>query len=334
MTSSRGGALGDSITSGAGEDVILGDTGSYVSAHVTGTGSLTSEILSFGGDDFIQSEDGNDLILAGLGNDLVEVGNGDDLALGDDGTVTFLNFTDPQTIEATNPELGGDDTVTADGTIGDNILFGQAGMDSVTGGETEDIIVGDLALIELTDAAAASSGQSAADRLSYLEGIRPDIGYDDELYGQGGRDVAFGGFGDDDIFGGDAQDILVGDTAILVRSLTPTGGGFLDEEITIDTNFAFLTGGYDEIDGEAGADIMIGNLGPDLFFGNYGDRPDLLGRLCRDLRLDLLGRAIPRSDARDRASDLELCGLWGNRCGLGRTAGRLHRQPAGLPRPI
>ena len=264
-----GGALGDTIVSGAGEDVILGDTGSYQSAHVTGTGSLTSEILSFGGDDSIQSEDGNDLILAGLGNDIVEVGNGDDLALGDDGTVTFVNFTDPQTILATNPDLGGNDTVTADGTIGDNILFGQAGADSVIGGETEDIIIGDLALIELSDANIAITGQSAVDRLTYIEGIRPDIAFDDELFGQGGRDLIWGGFGDDDIFGGDDQDILIGDTAILTRTLTPTGNlGLLTEDITIDTNFAFLTGGYDEIDGQGGADIQIGNLGPDLFFGN------------------------------------------------------------------
>jgi hypothetical protein len=40
------------------------------------------------------------------------------------------------------------------------------------------------------------------------------------------------------------------------------------EVIEIESNFAFVEGGYDVLNGGIGPDVMIGGLGPDLFFGN------------------------------------------------------------------
>jgi Ca2+-binding RTX toxin-like protein len=262
-----GGAGADQISTGAGADVIVGDDGLWLSAHIDGLGRVESTILDFGFDDVIDAGDGNDIVIAGLGNDHVTTGAGEDVVLGDDGIITFRNETDIETIVLTNIELGGDDVITAAGTDGDNILIGMAGADHITGGNTDDLIIGDLALVTFDEFANVLPGQSAADRLLRMEGIRSDLGFDDELFGGAGNDIIMGGFGADYIVGGTGQDFLIGDSAILVRewALTPTG---MEETITIDTNFAFEIGGYDIIDGRGGPDVMIGGLGPDLFFGN------------------------------------------------------------------
>ncbi|GGE38882.1 hypothetical protein [Actibacterium pelagium] len=263
-----GGTDNDTIRSGAGDDAILGDNGEYISSHLSGIGSFTGEVLTFGGDDQIFSEDDNDMIIAGQGNDYVEVGNGEDVAFGDDGTITHVNWTDVQTLVMTNPELGGNDTLTAEDTDLDNILLGQAGADTLIGGNHDDIMQGDLSLMTLYSFAAALPGQSAVDRLETMESIRIDVAYDDLFYGGSGRDLMVGGFGGDEMHGEDGQDVLIGDTIILWRTLTLNPDSTLLEEIQADTNFAFVEGGYDLVYGEDGPDIMIGNLGPDLFFGD------------------------------------------------------------------
>jgi hypothetical protein len=53
----------------------------------------------------------------------------------------------------------------------------------------------------------------------------------------------------------------------LTRSFD-TLNGVTVEKFTLDTNYAFETGGFDELNGNDGPDILIGNLGPDRFFGN------------------------------------------------------------------
>ncbi|MBL3587047.1 hypothetical protein JMM61_16925 [Rhodovulum sulfidophilum] len=262
------GAGGDTVSTGAGEDAVLGDNGEYVSSHMTGTGSLTAAVLDFGGDDVIYTGADADIVMGSQGNDRIEVGEGEDVALGDDGTVTFINRTDVQTLVLTNIELGGDDIISASNQSGDSIFFGQAGADTVIGGSDDDIIIGDLVEITFTDASAAMAGQSAVDRVDYMIGVRPDLGFGDHLSGVDGNDFIIGGFGDDEIHGGDGQDFLIGDTIIYQRSYTEMADGTLFEVILLDTNFAYRTGGYDTIYGEAGSDVMIGNLGPDLFYGD------------------------------------------------------------------
>jgi Ca2+-binding RTX toxin-like protein len=158
--------------------------------------------------------------------------------------------------------------------LGDNILFGQAGDDSITGGETDDIIAGDLVAITLSERAGALPGQSAVDRLVRLEGIAISVAGADVIAGGAGRDLIWGGFGPDALRGGAGQDMIIGDTAALDRTLRFIPGAGMIEGIAVETNFPFVEGGEDTLRGDEGADIMIGNLGPDLFFGNTAD--DLL----------------------------------------------------------
>ncbi len=138
------------------------------------------------------------------------------------------------------------------------------------GGNDDDLILGDLETLTFDPVENRLTGQSDVDRLLTAITIRPDLGSDDLLYGGPGTDMIMAGFGEDEVFGGDDQDFIIGDSAIVVRSWV-VDAGEMEETMTIDTNFAYLDGGYDELHGEGGADIMIGHLGPDLFFGNTAE---------------------------------------------------------------
>lgn len=265
------GAGSDTVDAGDGADVILGDDGLWSSAHVTGIGGLASEILSSGGHDNITAGGGNDIVIANQGNDTVFVGEGEDVALGDDGIITFRNSTDVETVSLTNLVNGGHDMITAAGTSGDNILIGQAGADVITGGTSDDMIVGDIAVLVLDSYQNVLPGQSANDRVMYMAGLRTDVAYRDKLSGEAGNDFIMGGFGADILHGGDGQDFLVGDTVIMLRGWNALSSGSILEELSVDTNFAYKTGGYDVIYGDDGPDVMIGGLGPDLFHGNTAD---------------------------------------------------------------
>ena len=269
-----GGAGADRISSGAGDDLILGDDGNWTSAHMTGLGQATVEVMQTGGDDWIDAGADNDIVMAAQGNDTVLAQAGEDVVLGDDGTVTFRNETDVETLLLTNQDRGGDDELTALGGSGDNIIIGQFGNDSITGGLDDDLLVGDLVTLQFDSHQNVLPGQSAWDRMSRMVGIREDLGFDDTLYGSDGDDFIMGGFGDDIIYGEAGQDFLIGETVIYVRSWSFNTEGLLDEVITVDTNFAFLDGGYDEMSGGSGFDIMVGGLGPDLFYGDTAE--DLL----------------------------------------------------------
>lgn len=266
-----GGAGADTIAAGGGDDVILGDDGSWLSSHVDGLGIVQSAIRETGFDDVIEAGDGNDIVIAGLGDDYVDAGAGEDVVLGDDGIITFRNRTDIETIVLTNIELGGNDTITAEDAAGDNILVGMAGHDLITGGADDDLIIGDIATLVFDAVENRLPGQSAVNRLVEMIGIRPDLGFDDTIHGGAGDDMIMAGFGDDIVFGEDGQDFLIGDSAIVRREWTVNDDGTISEVLTIDTNFAFETGGYDELSGGEGPDVLIGSLGPDLFFGNTAD---------------------------------------------------------------
>ncbi|WP_321341282.1 calcium-binding protein [uncultured Cohaesibacter sp.] len=263
-----GGTGSDTIHSGAGADIILGDSGYYISSSVTGTGILKAQVLDYGGNDAIYGEDGNDLIIGGQGDDMISAGNGEDAVAGDDATFTFVNRSDLQTVVLTNQYLGGDDTLTAANTLGDNIMFGQAGSDVMTGGNDDDVMIGDLVTLSLYDHATTYPGQSAADRIGYMISIHIDIAGDDLMFGGAGADTMIGGFGADLMKGGSGDDIIIGDTIIYNRVFSLDDFSRIHGHLTLETNYAYVTGGYDTLFGEEGADIMIGGLGGDMFHGD------------------------------------------------------------------
>lgn len=262
-----GGEQGDRIEAGNGFNMILGDRGEYLSSTAGLQGHLRSDASLMGGDDVIRTGSGNAIIIAGQGDDFVSVGDGDDVAVGDDADIAHSHGWSILTLDTVNHASGGDDNLSASGTRGDNVLMGQTGNDEIEGGLDDDLLAGDHADLVFMPSEQAMAGQSHLDRLVYLESLMPAGDGDDVLRGDTGTDYLIGGFGDDELFGGEGQDFLIGDTAIFSRIYTLSGSG-LSGELWIDTNFAFETGGYDLLRGEAGFDVMIGNLGPDLFFGD------------------------------------------------------------------
>lgn len=266
---------GDSVISGAGDDAILGDLGQYLAAQGGSNGILqsltTTPVI---GDDTISSGTGDDMVIAGLGDDTVNAGEGEDLIMGDNAYVTFAGNADIAVLEIRNTALGGNDLLITQGAVGDDIVVAQVGADDIRTAGGDDLIVADLARILLSDPRAALAGQSAADRLVVLDGIESSLGFDDTITAGDGRDIVWAGFGADSVLGGNGQDIIIGDSAILTRGWTVLPGGAVYEKFSIDSNFAFLSGGLDSIAGEDGPDIIIGGLDKDLFFSNTED--DLL----------------------------------------------------------
>ena len=265
-----GGAAADRLTTHAGRDIVIGDNASLSRFGPGGLHQVAAIAGAPGADDRIESGDGADIVIGGLGDDQILVGHGDDVAAGDEARMQFRSIADVATIEMTEHALGGDDLITAENTLGENILMGQAGADRILGGDSADWLIGDLATLELLDPALFSMYWSAFTRVIEVDYIRPDLGFDDVISGAGGADFALGGFGADVINGGSGQDFLFGDAIHFQRDLTP-GDRVFYERIDIATTFAFLEGGYDVLSGDDGPDVSVGHLGADLFVGNTED---------------------------------------------------------------
>jgi Ca2+-binding RTX toxin-like protein len=92
---------------------------------------------------------------------------------------------------------GGDDTVTIGTGVRGSYAQGDAGNDTLSGGDFSDILLGG-------DGDDCISGGLAPDR------ILGEIG-NDTLFGNGGRDLLWGGPGNDDLLGNGHDDTLTGD---------------------------------------------------------------------------------------------------------------------------
>ncbi|MGD9950489.1 MAG: calcium-binding protein [Desulfobulbus sp.] len=126
-------------------------------------------------------------------------------------------------------------TLQIDGNGGNDHLAGLAGADIITGGDGNDVLVGDA------DLTLVGSG-TYPDEPSWT-----GTGSGDQLWGDAGRDALFGAQGDDILFGGEDNDYLSGDA----------GNDILDGG----NNDDLLAGG----DGD---DQLIGGLGNDVLYGD------------------------------------------------------------------
>lgn len=294
-----GGEAGDTANSGLGVDFIFGDN---VRFDYTG-GNIVTNALDTDGDDTIITgvdnnsvatdgaalPDQNDFAIAGLGNDTFTAGTGGLTAMGDTGWVRLSQdglralenfeypgdnapaddvaqyqeqkllidglFAEAQTVKDARD---GNDTLTVQG--GENIVMLAGGNDTATLEDGINYILGDDGNLQVS-----ISEDRKTKTIDIVAGDL-DAG-NDTLIGKDGQDILIGGFGEEEIYGGDGQDFLIGDTIILKR-IFKTDGDKTEGELYLDTNFAYVTGGYDELHGEGGFDVMIGNLGPDLFFGD------------------------------------------------------------------
>ena len=229
-------------------------------------------------------------IFGGQGNDQITGGSGDDVIFGDRGRVYFRDdsgnlvsilgnggpgdLTDgivraARSIFAITSPLGGNDTLVLAG--GQDIAIGGEGDDSLDGGVSTDVLIGDHGMITY-------DAQGVVTRIELLD---VTVGGNDTINGGNGGDFILAGTGADTANGNAGDDIIIGDIGsidfaaapmpftpgaafrpvTLVRSLSPTVGG-------TDT----LTGGDDDdvIIGGSDADSIDGNNGTDILIGDHG----------------------------------------------------------------
>ncbi|OUR78342.1 hypothetical protein A9Q83_08220 [Alphaproteobacteria bacterium 46_93_T64] len=338
-----GGVGEDRITGGVGDDVIVGDDGNlsfikpssetlYTDGEATFTGDddiYTLDIVAtsispyIGENDTISGGQGEDIILAGGGADRVygddifdlddpsdvdavsDVDAGADVIVGDQGQVVLRDGL-IRTVEATDTanNQGGGDWVA--GNQKDDVIIGgvsDGGTDRLAGNGEDDIILGDEGVVRFT-----SGPDPVRDKIFTSEF---SLGGSDEIYGNAGHDVGFGGTGADIIIGDNDEamegsgvfdaleaspgnDLLIGDQGTL--NYVTVGGLALRESIT-SSDIANGDGGADTIEGNDGNDVLIGGVAGDMIFGEAASLSHIgAGGSFEDIMLGDEGRVFFRDN--------------------------------------
>jgi len=242
-----GGIGADGMTSGTGDDVVLGDNGivNFTAAGVIT--DATSTELGLGGIDTVDAGGGNNVAVGGAAGDTVTTGAGNDIILGDNGNLTFTGgvLTEAVTTDASDA-TGGNDTITAGDGI--NVVLGGVGSDTITTGAGNDVVIGDNGIAQFNGAGA----------LLMVEARDPLLAGDDSIDAGAGDDVVIGGSGADSVLGGAGNDVLIGDAG----TATFTAGSLT--QVIGDS----ASGAADFISGGAGNDILLGGFGNDTLAAN------------------------------------------------------------------
>lgn len=264
---------GDDISGNDGADIILGD-GGRVLRDVFGTlQQIETQDPEQGGGDMIRGNEAPDMILGGTGDDDIEGGDdeADDILLGDNGKLVFNESGDTAVdISTSDPTQGGVDRVV--GGLGNDIILGGSGGSDIAG-HSGDRLYGDRG----TDIILGDGGRVQRDASGVTQHIETkdvENGGDDFIDGDADEDVILGGTGNDRINGGsdEADDILLGDNGKVVFD---DGSSEANDIFSTDPTY----GGQDEITGGLGNDIILGGsggadvagVGGDQLFGNEGD---------------------------------------------------------------
>lgn len=265
----RGGTGNDSIIGGAGNDLIYGDDG----------------------DDSLSGASGADTIFGGAGNDSASITDDHNTDVydlgegtGDQDAVWFSNFASTNGVNVTftandaatyayangfasgsfsGAEIVGgteyNDTINAGADSDGQVLYGQGGADSITGGSGNNVIYGGTGADSISSGAGADrvDGGDGSDVIYYGTGTDTVYGgagddlVDDVAGWQAGpfNDYVDGGDGNDTIYTGDGSDTLLG------------GAG---------NDLLFGEDGNDSADGGAGNDTLWGGIGNDTLIGGAG----------------------------------------------------------------
>lgn len=186
------------------------------------------------------------------------------------------SFDLPDTVGSIQGSAGSEQT---NGGDQDDIIFGNAGDDTIVGGLGNDSLSGDGGE-DLIDGGTGDDlifGGIGFDTIYGKSGNDTIIGGDnaDSIYGGAQDDVLIGGVGFDQIFGEDGNDtIWSGDTAD--RLFGGNGDDWLSGGINVGNSVDGLWGdaGNDTLFGNAGFDLLDGGEGNDVLDG--GDQADNL----------------------------------------------------------
>ncbi|TQV80813.1 Ig-like domain-containing protein [Denitrobaculum tricleocarpae] len=268
-----------SSVGGPGNDVITGGTG-----YDTLSGG--------GGDDLLEGQGSDDLIDGGDGVDTaVYSGNYADYTVSVDQVTGVITVTDNDVVLDGND---GEDTLTdveilrfkdQDIYIGDQILVGTPGNDTLSGGFGNDTVTGAKGNDELSGGAGNDTLDGGPGRDTLDGGAGDDVlilGNDVQPFEY---NVVQGGAGQDTILGTSGDDILRVASLTAANSIeTIVGGDGFDTLISWGTGDLDLSGvtlvgvelietgsGGGNVTGTSGADTIKGNSGGDSLFGAGGD---------------------------------------------------------------
>ena len=155
-----GGDGNDSITGGDGNDHIYGNLFSSTAGAADGDDTINAGI----GNDYVNGNAGNDFIHGNDGNDRLYGGGGDDTLRGDDGNDYLQgNKGDDVLVSGNGNDTihGGADDDTVAGTNGDDAVYGDAGDDVLQGGANIDTMTGGAG----NDVFASFAGQASISNL-------------------------------------------------------------------------------------------------------------------------------------------------------------------------
>jgi Ca2+-binding RTX toxin-like protein len=248
-----GGRFGDTIAAGHGDNLVIGDSG-VITAAATGAaqfaglpitlGLVKSIATDDGGNDTIATGSGRDIVVGGALADTINAGDGDNIVFGDNGFIDYVGLdgaaNDIDRLSTFAPTHGGADSITSGN--GYDLIFGGTAGDTIHAGAGNDLVFGDHGKAEATATGAVIardlplSGAIDAFTFTSIDVLDIDLGGADTIHGEGGEDIIIGGQNGDSILAGADDDDAIGGHTI--------AGGY---------------DGNDTIDGGAGADVIAGD---------------------------------------------------------------------------
>jgi len=255
-----GGLDSDTLEGNSGDDILLGDRGTWVLDDLHRTAGTLNP--SIGAADEIHGHDGSDMAFGGFGADTIGGDDGDDFLLGDFGEAKSFALGGVVFVRTITPGQGGEDEITGDS--GKDFLFGGFDQDSLEGGTENDILVGDYA-----ELVGDPTGDAYLETTSMADG-EVEAGLEDVLLGGDHNDALIGGFSADVLQGHTGHDIIIGDQGRLdwnggsiVRAGTTDPAAGASETLEGGTGDDVLLAG-------AGGDELRGETGDDILFGDFG----------------------------------------------------------------
>lgn len=218
------------------------------------------EVVTGGGDDYLDGGDGDDWIMGQHGTDFIEGGSGNDYLDGGQGDDTIVD-------SYGNDIIFGD---TPNEVLRNAYAAGSYSYDTYVGGARWPLgpgITWDYRLDYNYDPPKAYTHVTVGYEYDLSDaGLLAEQG-NDYIDAGLGEDVVFGYGGDDFILGGDGSDVLVGDASEMADA--DGGSDYLDGGLGDDSLWG--NGGADELHGGFGFDYLNGGGGNDLLDGGVLD---------------------------------------------------------------